>query len=453
MSFQTVFTVTDPFIVRIDADAGGGVIAIDGEFRGEDNASLTFDGPTTVDGNIQASGNAIRFFGPSSVADGVTLSGASVRFNDVLSLNGPSTGSLDIVGDFVLAAGATFEVTLAGTDRHDRVSVSGGNIELGGAELVGILETTVKEGDEFILIENLSRGEVLGQFSIGESVKIDEVRFDVDYRGDVRLIHPLPPVDTAIVGANLISNTLPDPKFDPERTVIKTETRTQFSETDLTSVQREALAELGIYARDMQSDELVEFLQTGRWLMVDLPPPSAGLDLFNVPIMRMNHHLVIETLEMAEDLYWESVLDPDTQQPIVDPRTNEHVLHKRSGHIRNVLSQAVRLYRSEVNRTVDPYEFGQFLANDSRVEQAYVYTGQLKSLVGHLDLFGLTDHELDGAIGKLLKEVLPKRMTILQLEGVIRQPEPVAQGAGPWEPMNQSLEPSALREKGKHDKL
>ncbi len=412
--------------IDVDVRAGSG----DVRFRGDVliGGGLTVSGTNVAIRSVSTSRDQ-TYTGNVTTADGATLSGDSVTFNGGLSPNGSSTGKLTVYGHLTLSPETQMNVTLNGGTDHDQVVVNGGDILLDGASLTGTSETVFNNATMVVIASRQLEHpvSVTGRFSGGNSTTIGGQEFGIDYTAgegkDIALVRGRSGTqepEGTISGQILTSQFDPDPQLDVERSVIKTETRANFAETSLTVAQRDALRRLGVYARDMRFQEQVETVLSGRRLIDDTAAPGAGPDQHEVAVDRMNNRLVVDALDAAQQLFWEQAIDEQTGQFKVDAETGQPVLRDQRGQIRRTLQQAVRLYRTEVGKTIEPDALSQFLVTDSRVADAHAYVMQLRTLIAHLDNFGLTSQELWIATVISLQPILPKGMTTQQLEQTIR---------------------------------
>jgi len=202
------------------------------------------------------------------------------------------------------------------------------------------------------------------------------------------------------------------------------------NETILEQSQRDQLRQLGIFARDLTTGELVGFLGGGAWVINDIPEYGAGPSGHQVAIVRVLGEAVTQALATYNAVYWKPVINPETGQVVLDEQTGRPKLDSQAGHIRQVLSVAFDSYLSEelgVERwgfsgDLDAEAFRQYLENSPSQSDALGYVVRLGDLFSELERAGITPRVLSNAKQVLLGQTLitPEGMSWQQLDQVIQ---------------------------------
>jgi hypothetical protein len=202
----------------------------------------------------------------------------------------------------------------------------------------------------------------------------------------------------------------------PQAIPPREETFTVPEETTLEETQVEQLRQLGVFARYLSADEIVRLLQGDTTLISDLPRPGAGIQN-QVATPRVLSEIVPQALALYNEIYWESVVDPDTGERTARPRND---------YLRQVLTDAFTRY-AQTGGDLDPVKIRAFIANDPMSAEANDLLNKLDRLIHLLKVMGLTPKEQSIAVGVLLDRngITPEGLPWQTLQAIIEAEPPV----------------------------
>ncbi|MCC6661572.1 MAG: filamentous hemagglutinin N-terminal domain-containing protein [Phycisphaerales bacterium] len=186
--------------------------------------------------------------------------------------------------------------------------------------------------------------------------------------------------------------------------ILPMEARPEVSQTTAISAsQRELLRRLGITSRELNPDELIEFL-VGVSLYDDYPTShnANSLEDFTVAINRLPGDRVTTLLAAYEDVFTTTTVDPETG---ATSQVN------RSTDIEASLGQALRRYRETLPEDatgIDPAGFRAYLESTPDETEALGWVRRLEAFVRQLKELGLGPKEERMALDFLLKPVTPR---------------------------------------------
>jgi hypothetical protein len=182
---------------------------------------------------------------------------------------------------------------------------------------------------------------------------------------------------------------------------------------------REELAYLGIFARELRPEELVELLL--RHVLYNDIPDTGGLgagrlsvpDLapwqYQVATRRISKRQAEETLATYRNLFFEE--GPDGARG-----------ESRAQQIGDAFQNAVDDYLAEKDRRrVDGGEFAEFLRQKGKHPQALQYSRQLARLYGNLKTLGLSPLELDISMQTILEAIPVRNMDVRAFADLVRE--------------------------------
>ena len=180
---------------------------------------------------------------------------------------------------------------------------------------------------------------------------------------------------------------------------------------------KDALQDLGIFARDMRNDELIEFL-VGTALYDDVPyklnpTPQDTVVAAN----RLPYAPVLPTVDAYERLFFKPELDANGK-PILD--ANGHLPRDKNGKPKGTLQSTIILntfgqtwgaYKIAMKDKATPDGFRAWLeanaGNNVKNAAALGYLDQLRDLLNQIHGLGLTDTEYNVSKTVLLAKVRP----------------------------------------------
>ncbi|HUU23757.1 MAG TPA: hypothetical protein VM389_14580, partial [Phycisphaerae bacterium] len=192
--------------------------------------------------------------------------------------------------------------------------------------------------------------------------------------------------------------------------------------------QREDLVRhLGIFTKDPNEQELVDYL-SGRRFFMDTPefrhlitagqptpdPDKTSPSQHKVSIDRLPGELARKALEAYRALYWR-------QQ--VDQKTGRKVWTSVAADIRKTLQDSVDAFAKAHGGKFDPAGYRKWVAATSDQKQADQLMQQLSSLFRQVELLGLGPAELDISHSMLARPIKPRGVTLQQLIDAVRLPE------------------------------
>ncbi|MHC4995892.1 MAG: beta strand repeat-containing protein, partial [Planctomycetota bacterium] len=193
----------------------------------------------------------------------------------------------------------------------------------------------------------------------------------------------------------------------------------------ISTALKDALVQLGINARDLDSDELLEYL-TGRSLYYDLPaePINAADDQYTVATARIELEAATSTVAIYNSLFFSTTITPDGREERRDMTVE----------IADALQMAYDSY-SETSAG-QPFNATAFVAHVDAtpgLTQAKAVLTRLNDLFASLDNLGLTPREKQQSQFRLLENLVPDGMNAAQLIEAINVAGP--SGFAPVEPV------------------
>jgi hypothetical protein len=203
---------------------------------------------------------------------------------------------------------------------------------------------------------------------------------------------------TANVGAaRAIAGGLPDVEV-PEQTLLE-------------AAKREQLMQLGIYPRDLTTDELLDFL-AGRSLYEDVPEKASPQPYeYTVAVSRLPTEAASRALDTYRSIFWAQVEDEET---------GELKWRSEAPAITEVLQKALDNYIASIgDAEVDPLGFRAHVEADPQEAEALDYMNRLRDLFDQIRLLGLSPVEAAIARRVLLRPIDLEGMTSAELETAI----------------------------------
>ncbi len=412
----------NPTVATIYHATGDLIINTSGAFEMKENESLAvFAAPATV-----------TAFGTS------TGTGGNLTIN---ANNHPITlGDISAQGTIVIGtpgANALAQVINIQTRPGVQVSLSGGGTL--NSPAVGIVSGLTSpnaitlHGTIHVLSATGSTNQVF--FSSGAATLDISNKFDLQL-GDVTKILDFNRTDT-ISGKQFLSGSLAVLNQVPTGIGLPPQNQVNVAPRDIQTLQperaaaisgalKDSLVNLGIYARDSRTDELVEFL-IGTALYDDTPAdaPADKVDLAmsyrlnpslestKVTANRLPYAPVLPTVEAYKQLFEKAELDANGK-PILDANKKPKMVAQDTT-IRNTFGVTWFAYKNQMKDKAAPGGFRAFLQANQQAGTkniaALSYLDQLRDLLGKIKDLGLTDKEYDVSQKVLLGKVCPPNMT------------------------------------------
>jgi hypothetical protein len=186
------------------------------------------------------------------------------------------------------------------------------------------------------------------------------------------------------------------------------------------------LRQIGIYARGLRTEEVVEFL-VGRALYDDVPlklNPTAEDN--QVAANRLPYQPVFPTVAAYQHLFQKTLTD-ENGNPVLDEKGQQKV-EAQDGTIRNTLGQVWRAYSSsaEADGKATPEGFRAWLEGQDKADpknaQALDYLNQLRDLLAQIKNLGLTNMEFEVSKTTILARVRPSNIRDTDFMAVITGP-------------------------------
>ncbi|HVS70504.1 MAG TPA: filamentous hemagglutinin N-terminal domain-containing protein [Phycisphaerae bacterium] len=186
----------------------------------------------------------------------------------------------------------------------------------------------------------------------------------------------------------------------------------------------DSLHQIGIYARGLRTDEVVEFL-VGRALYDDVPlklNPTAEDN--QVTANRLPYQPVFPTIDAYKRLFLKGEVDAKGN-PVLGP-DGKQKMEAQDTTIRNILGQTWNLYRAKMQGKETPEGFRAFLEtadkSDPRYGQALSYLNQLRDLLAAIKNLGLTTMEFEVSKTTILARVRPSNIRDTDFMNVVTGP-------------------------------
>jgi filamentous hemagglutinin family protein len=200
----------------------------------------------------------------------------------------------------------------------------------------------------------------------------------------------------------------------------------------ITGALKDALWELGIFARDLKTDELVEFL-IGRSLYDDVPYKlNPTLEDNQIASNRLPFSPVIPVVDAYRALFLKTEVDKDGN-PVLDEKGKPKTVSLYST-IQNTFGQAWMMYLKARKEGATPEGFRAFLeagqGSDAKLSAALGYLDKLRDLLLQIKGLGLTEHEFDVSRKFLLARVRPQTVKFDDFSAAIMGPSTHATGKG-----------------------
>ncbi|MCA9287424.1 MAG: hypothetical protein KDA05_02500, partial [Phycisphaerales bacterium] len=164
---------------------------------------------------------------------------------------------------------------------------------------------------------------------------------------------------------------------------------------------KEALADLGINARDPV--DLLDAL-IGRALYNDLAGTEYGSSY--VTANRVSLEVANDVVNEYNAFLRRLVLD-DNGQPVLDPETGRYVYESRQGEIQAGLTAALRRHRSQARGPLDPVAFRRFIRENAEYTQVEQDLLSLERVLTKLRALGLSSGEYINVRDAILRLVKP----------------------------------------------
>jgi len=189
--------------------------------------------------------------------------------------------------------------------------------------------------------------------------------------------------------------------------------------------QREDLVRhLGIFTKDPNDDELVDFL-CGRRFFMDTPefvhvntagrpvpePDSTSPSQHKASIDRLPGALGREGLASYRALYWRQK---------VDPKTGRKTWIPLAAQIRDVLGKSITAYKAGSKGKFDPVAYRKWLSKKADQKEARELMARLSSLFRQVELLGLGPVELANSHRMLARSIKPRGVSVEQLIDAVK---------------------------------
>jgi filamentous hemagglutinin family protein len=186
---------------------------------------------------------------------------------------------------------------------------------------------------------------------------------------------------------------------------------------------RDALRELGIYARDLRTDEVIEYL-IGRALYDDVPYKLDPLPTDNkVAANRLPYSPVLPTVDAYRKLFFKPAVD-EKGEPAME--NGKPKLAPQDNAILTAFGQTWLQYTREKEDAATPAGFRGYLegrpADDARAAAALENLNQLRDLLAMIKTLGLTDTEYEVSRKVLLAKVRPANIREEDFSDVVTGP-------------------------------
>ncbi len=213
--------------------------------------------------------------------------------------------------------------------------------------------------------------------------------------------------------ATALASALPDTEMDVT------------TESSVPAGQREDLVRhLGIFTKDPNDDELVDFL-CGRRFFMDTPefvhvitaghpvpdPGSTSPSQHKASIDRLPGTMGRDGLMSYRALYWRQK---------VDPKTGRKTWISLAAQIRDVLGKSITAYKGEHKGEFDPLGYRKWLAAKADQKKALELMAGLSSLFRQVELLGLGPVELANSHRMLARSIKPRGVTVEQLIDAVK---------------------------------
>ncbi len=199
---------------------------------------------------------------------------------------------------------------------------------------------------------------------------------------------------------------------------------------EISGALRDALRELGIYARDLRPDEIIEYL-IGRALYDDVPYKLDPLPTdTQVASNRLPYSPVLPTVDAYRELFFKPELDANGNEVMENGKPK---MVSQDQAILTLFGQTWQQYRSDKQDAATPEGYRGYLEanekNDPRFPQALSNLNQLRDLLGMIKGLGLTDTEFGVSRKVLLSKVRPANIREEDFLAVVNGPTTRTNGA------------------------
>jgi len=397
-------------------------INTDGAFTMEQNQKLTVYNTTPGSGNLvidTSAGNGLITVGDLSALGSITLDTGSPN-NPIHILNRP--------GAKVLKSNGTLSaLTDNGTDIVSGVAGNGGLLIRGSVLVIqpGGLPTT----NSFV---SLATGNPSNDLTLLNGFKVDAGNLP-NILKQVPQVPPTPavtPTDfTFVSGPNtqvldLQAIGVPANIADIQGTVIPADVATVQLDVQwaISGALRDALNELGIYARDLRTDEILAYL-VGRALYDDVPYKLDPDPTDNkIATNRLPYSPVLPMVDAYERLFFKDEVDA----------SGKHHKVPQDKTISNAIGSVWVVYSAQMKDKATGDGFRGFLEanlkNNPKFALALEDINQLRSLLIQIKNLGLTSNEFNVAQTTLLKRVRPANIKDADFLAAVMGPSTLTRG-------------------------
>ena len=423
------------------------------------------NGTITINSTLETAGDDVilGMAGRSSVPITATINGG-----DPSGVASPPAGQRSVTirtngGRFIMGSNEKFTV-----DGSLSIETEGGDAELGDLNTVGNLSVDVGGGDLFIRLRDPVRNLLASGQLAAEDRGVDFVALgstsDIDFglNSDIFLIgegavpsfavegNPggdrikLPPFlngDRRVSRDDIKGTTQPisritvdvNPTFFVDfqldelvniatsiASIVSTDEGEEVTEEVLIAQsQKEKLRQLGIFARDADTEQRVKALLEGTEVIDDIAPSDAAASEHEVTTNRIHSGAATTALTIYSRLYWKTAVD-DEGNPKLDDEGNPQ-LEPQAGQIREAFARALEAYAESGYVFEDPWEFRDYIESVEGAKEALLYADGLRRLFDELRLVGITPKEMRIAKSILIAQsgITPRGMTWQQLDQVI----------------------------------
>jgi filamentous hemagglutinin family protein len=189
---------------------------------------------------------------------------------------------------------------------------------------------------------------------------------------------------------------------------------------------RDALRELGIYARDLRTDEIIEYL-IGRALYDDVPYKlKVELSDNQVAANRLPFSPVLPTVDTYRKLFFKEVVAADGKPVMEDGKPK---LEPQDEAIKTSFGQTWQRYRASLGETEEEPTAAKYRAyleknagEDNACAAALANLSALHDLLTQIKSLGLTSNEFDVSRKVLLAKVRPLNMSLEALSEAVGGP-------------------------------
>jgi filamentous hemagglutinin family protein len=189
---------------------------------------------------------------------------------------------------------------------------------------------------------------------------------------------------------------------------------------------RDYLRDLGIYARDLRPDEIIEYL-LGRGLYDDVPYVlNPGEGSHQVAVNRLPFDPVMPIVDRAKALLQKPVLD-ENGQPVLDDQGNPKYV-SQTEDVAKAIGAAWQAYVDDLaakNEEPKPLEFRAYCeahTSDPKFTLALKYLNDIRELLAMIKNLGLTPEEYQVSRNKLLPPLRYANVTEEQFPQMIEGP-------------------------------